>query len=132
MKKSIKTVIAGILLVPILTLSAIIVSPIGVFAADCDTHSGIANGVECGNSTSTPDDLFGNKGIFTTIINVVLFVIGAISVVMLIFGGVRYTISGGESKAVESAKNTILYAIIGLVIAILAFAIVNFVITSIK
>ena len=57
-----------------------------------------------------------------------LFLIGAISVIMLIIGGIRYVVSGGESSAVQSAKNTILYAIVGVVIAILAYAVVNFVI----
>ena len=50
---------------------------------------------------------------------------------MVIIGGVKYTTSGGDQAAVTSAKNTILYGIIGLVIAILAYAIVNFVISKI-
>jgi len=75
-----------------------------------------------GNST-----LFGTSGIFTTVVNVLLFVIGAISVIMLIVGGIRYTVSAGDSGSVTAAKNTIMYAIIGLVIAFLAFAIVNWV-----
>ena len=62
------------------------------------------------------------------IINGVLYVVGILAVVMVIIGGVKYTTSGGDSAAVTSAKNTILYGIIGLVIAILAYAIVNFVI----
>jgi hypothetical protein len=49
---------------------------------------------------------------------------------MLIVGGIRYVVSGGDSTAVQNAKNTILYAIVGVVVAILAFAVVNFVITS--
>ena len=49
---------------------------------------------------------------------------------MLIIGGVRYTVSQGDSAAVTSAKNTILYAIIGLIVAILAYAVVNFVIVQ--
>jgi hypothetical protein len=46
---------------------------------------------------------------------------------MLIIGGVRYVVSAGDQNAVTSAKNTILYAIIGIVIAFLAYAAVNFV-----
>ena len=49
---------------------------------------------------------------------------------MLIIGGIRYTISQGDSSAVTSAKNTILYSIIGLVVAILAYAAVDFVVNS--
>ena len=64
------------------------------------------------------------------IINIILFILGAVAVIMIIIGGFRYVTSGGDSGAVSSAKNTILYAVIGLVVAILAYAIVNFVITS--
>ena len=52
------------------------------------------------------------------------------SVIMLIIGGIRYVVSGGDSKKVTDAKNTVLYAIIGLVICFFSYAIVNFVITS--
>ena len=69
--------------------------------------------------------------VFTTAINIMLFIIGILSVIMLIYGGIRYVLSSGDSGAVTNAKNTIMYAIIGLVIAILAYAIVNFVIGSI-
>jgi glucose uptake protein GlcU len=74
--------------------------------------------------------LFGDTGVFKQITNVVLYIVGVIAVIMLIIGGVKYVISGGDAKKVTDAKNTVLYAIIGLIIAFLAFAIVNFVITS--
>ena len=47
---------------------------------------------------------------------------------MLIWGGIRYTTSSGDSNKVQAAKNTVLYAIVGLVVSILAWAIVNMVI----
>jgi len=47
---------------------------------------------------------------------------------MLIYGGIRYTTSGGDSTAVQSAKNTILYSIVGIIVAILAYAVVTFVV----
>ena len=50
---------------------------------------------------------------------------------MLVWGGLRYILSGGDNKKITDAKNTILYAIIGLIIAVLAFAIVNFVLNAI-
>lgn len=62
-----------------------------------------------------------------SIINILLFAIGAVAVVMIIVGGFKYTVSNGDQSAVTSAKNTILYAVVGLVIAILAFAVVEFV-----
>ncbi len=71
------------------------------------------------------------EGTVTNVINVVLYVVGILAVVMVIIGGVKYTTSGGDQAAVTSAKNTILYGIIGLVIAILAYAIVNFVVRKV-
>lgn len=65
-----------------------------------------------------------------TIVNILLFVIGAVAVLMIIIGGIRYVTSNGESAQLTSAKNTILYAVIGLIVAILAFAIVNFVVDA--
>lgn len=64
------------------------------------------------------------------IINVLLFVIGAIAVIMIILGGIRYVLSNGDSAQIASAKNTVLYSVIGLVVALLAYAIVNFVVAQ--
>lgn len=62
------------------------------------------------------------------VINTLIYVAGALAVIMLIFGGFRYASSGGNSSSVTQGKNTILYAVVGLVIAVLAYAIVNYVI----
>ena len=65
------------------------------------------------------------------IINGVIAVLGLVAVVIIIIGGVQYMTSSGDAGKVKKAKDTILYGIIGLVVCILAFAIVNFVITNI-
>ncbi|MBR3135017.1 hypothetical protein IKG54_00415 [Candidatus Saccharibacteria bacterium] len=88
-------------------------------------------GAEAARADGMPAELVGVDGVFTNITNTILYVVGVISVIMLIYGGLRYVVSGGDSKKVTDAKNTILYAIIGLIIAILSFAIVNFVLNSI-
>lgn len=62
------------------------------------------------------------------IVNVLSAIIGLVAVVMIIFGGFRYITSGGSDTSVTSAKNTILYAIVGLVIVALSQALVRFVI----
>ena len=67
-----------------------------------------------------------------TVTNVLLFILGAIAVIMIIIGGIRYATSNGDSSSIKSAKDTILYAVIGLVVAILAYAIVNFVVDAFK
>ena len=66
-----------------------------------------------------------------TIINVILGVLGLVAVVIIVLGGVQYTTSTGDPAKVKKAKDTILYGIIGLIIALLAFAIVNFVLSSV-
>jgi hypothetical protein len=90
----------------------------------------ISDGANSARGTDQVVTLFGSTGIFTTLSNVMLFVVGAISVVMVIIGGLRYVISGGNNTNVTAAKNTILYAVVGLVISIMAYAIVNFIIGS--
>ena len=91
----------------------------------------VQEGAEAARGTGMPSELIGETGVLTKATDVILYVVGIISVVMLIYGGLRYVISGGDSKKVTDAKNTILYAIIGLIIAILAYAIVNFVINAV-
>ena len=90
----------------------------------------LEEGAEAARCDGCPDNLFGNDGVIKNITNTVLYVVGIIAVIMLIVGGIRYVLSGGDAKKVTDAKNTILYAIIGLIIAILSFAIVNFVINA--
>lgn len=67
----------------------------------------------------------------TTIINAVIGVLGLVAVIVIIIGGVNYMTSSGDASKVKKAKDTILYGVIGLVICVLAFAIVNFVIAGI-
>ena len=90
----------------------------------------LREGAEAARCDQCPENLFGDAGVFKQITNVVLYIVGVIAVIMLIIGGIKYVVSGGDAKKVTDAKNTVLYAIIGLIIAFLAFAIVNFVITS--
>lgn len=124
--KSIKIMLAGILAVPVMVLGLSVAQPVSAQ----NFNTGASGGASSAQGSGQPSDLFGNGGIFQKITNIALYLIGAISVLMLIYGGIRYTISGGDSKNVTAAKNTILYAIVGIIVAILAFAIVNFVITS--
>ena len=63
-----------------------------------------------------------------TVTDVLLFIVGAVAVITIILGGIRYVTSNGDSTQITAAKNTILYSVIGLVVALLAYAIVNFII----
>jgi len=110
---------------------ALVATALFVPVVPASAQSSIENGINSAKGDGVPDQLFGEGSIFTTIVNVMLFIIGAICVIMLIWGGIRYTTSAGNSASVTAAKNTIMYAIIGLVIAFLAFAVVNWVLVAI-
>lgn len=90
----------------------------------------MSDGANAARGVDQAASLFGNTGIFTTVTNVMLFIVGAISVIMIVIGGLRYVLSGGNSTNVTAAKNTILYAIVGVVVAMLAYAVINFVLES--
>lgn len=90
----------------------------------------VQEGAEIARAEGMPADLIGPDGVITQLTSIALAIVGALSVIMLIWGGVRYIISGGDSKKITDAKNTILYAIIGLVIAVFAYAIIRFVLNT--
>lgn len=70
--------------------------------------------------------------LLTTVINIFSLIVGVIAVIMIIIGGLKYITSGGESANITGAKNTILYAVIGLVVVALAQFIVRFVLTKVN
>lgn len=84
------------------------------------------NNTVCGNKGST-NPLFD---IIQNVINLLLYASGIIAVIMIIIGGINYVLSGGDQSKITTAKNTIFYAVIGLVVAALSFAIVNFVVAE--
>jgi hypothetical protein len=81
----------------------------------------------CTDTTSSTN--IGN--LLTTIINVFSVIVGVVAVIMIIFGGLRYIISGGDSGNVSGAKNTIIFALVGLIIVALAQVIVHFVLAKV-
>lgn len=124
MKNIVKKSLQALLLVPVMALAVGAVSPVLSTATPASAAStGIREGADSARGDDQSEDLNAN---FKLITNVLLFIVGAISVIMLIIGGIRYTVSGGDAGQITSAKNTILYAIVGIVISILAYAIVNF------
>lgn len=117
-----------------LLIATFVVAMFGVFAlvpatpvSALDPLEGVCTGANndtqvCKNKDDdTVDNLIGD------VINTLLFVIGALSVVMIIVAGIFYVISTGDSGKVAKAKNTLMYSIVGLVVAFLAYAIVNWV-----
>jgi hypothetical protein len=92
-----------------------------------DLSASGSNGGTCASSSSSVNV----QSIVDTIINVFSWVVGVISVIMIIFGGFKYITSSGSSEKVGSAKNTIIYALVGLIIVALAQVIVHFVLTKV-
>lgn len=133
MKQTIKTIAKTLLTVPLLMLGLSMVTPAAHAANDnCSTDNlSVSSGASCAQGNQTPTELVGDGGIFTTIVNIMLFLVGAVAVIMLIIGGIRYVTSGGSQENVTAAKNTIMYAIIGIVVALLAYAVVQFVVNGI-
>lgn len=68
--------------------------------------------------------------IIKTVVQIMMYILGSIAVIMIIVGGIKYSTSQGDSSSVQSAKNTILYSVVGLIVAIAAYAIVSFVVGS--
>jgi len=70
--------------------------------------------------------------LLSTIINILSLVVGVIAVIMIIIGGMRFVLSGGDSNNTNSARNSIIYSIVGLVIVALAQVIVHFVLNRVQ
>ncbi len=115
-----KIVVAGLLLVPMLSLGA--VAALGGNIANAQISDGLDATGQAGSGAEVGPDLVKD------VINWMLYAVGIIAVIMLIWGGIMYATSGGDTTKVGNAKNTILYAIIGLLVSIFAFAIVQFVV----
>lgn len=92
----------------------------------CEAIDSLNSGANC----ATAGDGSSVKGIATDVINILSWLIGVLSVIMVIIGGFRYITSGGDAGKTVAARNTIIYALVGLVIAIFAQAIVAFVLVE--
>jgi hypothetical protein len=128
--KNIVTSIAmlGMMLTPALAPVAVhaqdAIQPGLCAGADLNTQGGCDPGAqqEAENTVNT---------LLTTVINIFSLIVGVVSVIMIIIGGLKYITSGGDAGNVTGAKNTILYAIVGLVIVALAQVIVRFVLAKV-
>lgn len=106
----------------------------GVFAPAVhaiDLFGGCVQGTDCKVAKQNNLDYTGNNKVWS-IIKQVLGVLAGIAVIMIVVGGIKYTISQGDSGAVTAAKNTIFYSVIGLIVALMSWAIVTFVVDWFK
>lgn len=134
MINSLKSKITQIILAAAFALSAIVAIP-AIASAQPDIQSNLCSGASSlqfgqERSCDTDDPQGQVNKLVTQIINIFSVLVGIVAVIMIIYGGFRYITSGGESGNVTTAKNTILYAIIGLVIVALAQFVVKFILSK--
>ena len=117
---------------------AMLLSASTASAANSDIQKSLCSGanLQAPSSTSTAecqtDTGTGVNDIVHTVITVFSWVVGVVSVIMIIVGGFKYVTSGGESSGVTGAKNTILYAIVGLIIVAVSQVVVKFVLSNVN
>lgn len=137
MKLSFKSILTSISVVLLFSFFVFALSPVSVYAS---IDTGICSGANldatnidsCNTVDTTANATSSVNKIIKTVINILSFVVGVVSVIMIIIGGLKYVTSGGDSNSISSAKNTILYALVGLVIVALAQVIVMFVLNRVK
>ena len=120
------------------SLSLMFAVALPVAAVDCNAANlSAADALQCGaNGASGNNDATSKtatdsvNNLLSTVLNLLSVVIGLVAVIMIIVAGFKYITSGGKEDSVKSAKNTILYAIIGIVVVVLAQVIVQFVLNK--
>lgn len=114
----------------IILLSSILFAfmmPTNAFAA---TPFGACKNVVSGNTAVCSGDAKDAKDIAKNVISVLLWIVGAASIIVIIYSGITFVTSSGNPSQITRAKTMLLYAVIGLVVSILAYAIVNFIVSS--
>ncbi|OYX40936.1 hypothetical protein B7Y94_05895 [Candidatus Saccharibacteria bacterium 32-49-12] len=124
MKHTLRTIAFSAMLMLGLATPALVSTPTFANVIEDSCNQSGSDSALCDNGNA--DTEFSE--VIKVIVNTLLFIIGIISVVMIIIGGIKFTTSAGNPAGVTSAKNTILYAIVGLVVSVAAYAIVNWVI----
>jgi len=115
----------------ILTAGMLMVGLLGVFTPSVSAANGIdicsgdsKDSVYCQNKDKGEDQV---NGIIKTIVGVLLMAVGAISIIMIVIGGILFALSSGDAQKAAKARSTILYAVVGLIVSVFASAIVIFV-----
>ena len=120
MKIFTKILTAGMLMVGLLG----VLTPAVSAANGINICSGNENSIYCKNKNTGETQV---NGIIKTIVEVLLTAVGAISIIMIVIGGIMFALSSGDAQKAAKARNTILYAVVGLIVSVFASAIVNFV-----
>lgn len=120
---------AGCLALATAPLPASATAPLPAPVVDLDNAcSGVGGNTASSICKSRGENI---KGDFAkSLTNLLLFILGSVAVVMIIIGGIKYASANGDASQITSAKNTIMYSVVGLIVAIMAWSIVSFVINQ--
>jgi len=134
MKKFIKTFVITITPSLALLMPAVVMPLTAHAAADIKTNLCSGADLKFGGTNCTTNGTAeaSVNGIVALIINIFSVVVGVIAVIFIIIGGIKYVTSGGEATNITAAKNTIMYAIVGLVVVALAQILVRFVLNKVN
>lgn len=111
-----------------------LIFPSTATAVDLNSEAcqGITDSAVCKDASAgrTDNPLFGPNGALTRVISVLSMVLAVIAVIVLIIAGIRFAVSQGNSQSVGNVRNTVIYAMVGLVVAALSQALVQLVLTK--
>lgn len=131
MIQKLKTAFASLALIGALAMPALAV-PAVVYASDFDaSRTAACEAISAGSNCNQGNADGRVRGLLSTIVGILSAVVGIAAVIMIIISGFKYVTAGGDSNNISSAKNTLIYAIVGLIIVALAQFIVNFVLEQV-
>jgi len=119
----------SIISIAIMTCAVFGVSVLSTASLSGSVSAQVSKGIDTATTSEMKGkSIDGDKGLIKTVVNVLLWAVGILSVIMIIFSGFRYITSAGDASKTKSARSTLIYSVVGLIVAIMAWAIVNMVI----
>lgn len=124
-RRLVSAIVAAVSLMSMLSFSSL------AYAVDITNKAceGVSDSAVCKDAAAgkTDNPLFGANGALTKVISIISLILGIIAIIILVVSGIRFALSQGDPSKVNVIRNTITYAIVGVVVAALAQALVNLV-----
>ena len=118
----------SIISIAIMTCAVFGISVLSTASLSGSVSAQVSKGIDTATTSEMKGkSIDGDKGLIKTVVNVLLWAVGILSVIMIIFSGFRYITSAGDASKTKSAQSTLIYSVVGLIVAIMAYAIVNMV-----
>ena len=119
----------SIISIAIMTCAVFGVSVLSTASLSGSVSAQVSKGIDTATTSEMQGkSIDGDSGLIKTVVNILLWAVGILSVIMIIFSGFRYITSSGDASKTKSAQSTLIYSVVGLIVAIMAWAIVNMVI----